>query len=90
MNDTIYTQISFTRSLSNDSHLNRGYNLKIFWVEMTIVTEKDDAEHIIRLPKAIPASLVQAIYAQLPIIILGLWNVLRRMKKWRVMRMVGK
>jgi len=63
VNDHLSGQISYNSSLSNASKLKLGHNVKRFLLEMKVVTGKDIVEHINRLVKVIPASLVQVSYA---------------------------
>jgi hypothetical protein len=63
MNDHLSCQISYNSSLSNAFKLKLGHNVKLFLVEMKAATGKDIAEHVIRLVKVIPASLVPVSYA---------------------------
>ena len=57
---------------------------------MIRATGKQIAEHIRRPVKEIPASHVKARCVQLPVIIHGLWKVLKRVEERRERRMVGK
>jgi len=56
-------QISYNSSLSNAFKLKLGQDVKLLLVEMKAATGKDIAEHVIRLVKVIPASLVPVSYA---------------------------
>jgi len=89
MNDPLYGQISFNSSLSNAFKLKLGHDVKLFLVEMKAATGKDIAEHVIRLVKEIPASLIAITYAPLPIRRLRLGREPLKMKvcwMWRQMR----
>jgi len=63
MNDPLYGQISYNSSLSNAFKLKLGHNVNVFLVEMKAATGKDNAEHVMRPAKVIPASLVPVKYA---------------------------
>jgi hypothetical protein len=63
MHDPLYGQISYNSSLSNDFKLKLGNNVNLSLVEMKAATRKDIAEHIMRLAKVIPTSLVMISYA---------------------------
>jgi hypothetical protein len=63
MNDPLYDQISYNSSLSNAFKLKLGHNVNVFLVEMKAATGKDNAEHVMRPAKVIPASLVPVKYA---------------------------
>jgi len=63
MNDSLYGQISYNSSLPNVFKLKLGYNVKLFLVEMNVVTGKDIVEHVMRPAKVIAASLVKVSYS---------------------------
>jgi len=63
MNDSLYGQISYNSSLSNAFKLKLGHNVNLFSIEMKTATGKDNAEHIMRPAKVIPAGLVPVCYA---------------------------
>jgi len=63
INDLLYGQTSYNSSLSNAFKLKLGHNVNLFLVEMKAGTGKDIAEHVMRLVKVIPASLVTVSYA---------------------------
>jgi hypothetical protein len=63
MNDPLYGQISYNSSLSNAFKLKLGHDVQLFLVEMKAATGKEIAEHVMRLAKVIPASLVTVSYA---------------------------
>jgi len=63
MNDPQYDQISYSSSLSNAFKLKLGHNVNLFLVEMKAATGKDNAEHVMKPAKVIPASLVPVSYA---------------------------
>jgi len=88
--DPSYAQISYNCCLSNAFKLKPGHNLTQNLVEMMCATGKENAEHIIRLVRVIPASHVKARCAQLLTIIDRLWKILKRVEEWREKRMVGK
>jgi len=90
MNDHLYGQTSYNSSLSNAFKLKLGHNLKLFLVEMKAATGKDIAEHIIRLVKVIPVSLVPVSYAPLLMRILRLRREPMKMKEWWMRRQMGK
>jgi hypothetical protein len=64
MNDPLYGQISYNSSLSNNFKLKLGHNVQLFLIEMKAATGKEIAEHVMRLAKVIPTSLVTVSYAQ--------------------------
>jgi len=57
---------------------------------MMAATGKDIAEHLIRLAKVIPASLVTVCYAPLLISILRLQSDPMNMKEWSNTQLVGE
>jgi hypothetical protein len=63
MNDPLYAQISYNSSSSNASKLIPGHNVNLFLVEMKASSGKDNAEHVMRPAKVIPASLVPVSFA---------------------------
>jgi len=63
MNDPLYGQISYNRSLSDAFKLKLGDNVNLFLVEMKAATGKDITEHVMRQAKVIPASFVPGSYA---------------------------
>jgi len=88
--DPIYGQISYTGCHSNGFKLKLGQDSKQNLVERMRATEKESAEHVIRLAKEIPSSHVKARCAQLLIITHRLWKVLNRVQERRERRMVRK
>jgi len=90
MNDCLSSQISFNRSLSNAFKLNLGHDVKLFLIEMKAATGKDIAEHVIRLVKVIPTSLVPVSYTPVLICLLRLQREPMKMKEWWIRRQVGK
>jgi hypothetical protein len=82
MNEPRYRSISYNSSLSNIFKLKLGYNMQLVLVEIKAATGKDIDEHIVRLAKVIPASLVMVSYAPLLIKILRLRRYPRKMKEW--------
>jgi len=58
MNDPVHGQISYNGCLSNAIKLQLGHNLQQFLAELKEATGKDIVENVIRLAKAIPASLI--------------------------------
>jgi len=81
MNDHLYGQISSNSSLSNTLKLKLGHYLKLFLVELKAATGKNIAEHVMKLAKVIPASLVPVSYAPLLISILRLQRDRMEMKE---------
>jgi hypothetical protein len=75
MNNHLYGHISYNSSLSNAFMLKLGHNVKQCLVEMKATAGKDIVEHIIRLVKVIPASLVLTTITPLLIWIHTLWRV---------------
>jgi len=67
MNDHLYGSIWYNIPLCNAFKLKLGHNLKLFLVQIKAATGKDIAEHLIRLAKVIPASLVTVSYTPLQI-----------------------
>jgi hypothetical protein len=63
MNDPLYGQISYNSSLSNSFRLKLGHDVQLFLIKMLAATGKEIAEHVMRLAKVIPSSLVTVIYA---------------------------
>jgi hypothetical protein len=63
MNDPLYGQISYNSSFSNAFKLKLGHNVNLFLVEMKGATGKENAKHIMRPAKVIPASLALVSYA---------------------------
>jgi len=63
MNDPLPGQVSYNSSLSIAFKLKLGYNVTLFLVEMKEATGKENGEHVMRLPKVIPGSLVLVSYA---------------------------
>jgi len=63
MNDPLYGQISYNRSLSNAFKLKLGHNVNLFLVEMKAATGKEIAEHVMKPAKIIPPSLFKESYA---------------------------
>jgi hypothetical protein len=57
---------------------------------MKAATGKDDAKHIIRMVKIMPACLVQVSYTPLLIYILELRMELMNIKQWWMRRQVGQ
>jgi hypothetical protein len=64
--------------------------VKLFLIEMKVVTGKDIAEHVIRPVKAIPSSLVPVLYAPLLLRIVRLRREPMKMKAWCMRMQVGK
>jgi hypothetical protein len=62
MHNQLCGQISYNIALSNGFKSALEYNLKLFLVEMKAATRKDIAEHVIRLAKVIPASVIMVSY----------------------------
>jgi len=90
MNDPLYRQIAFNSSLSNAFKWKLGHDVKLFSVGVKAATGKDITEHVMRLAKVIPASLVTVSYGPLPISILRLLRYPMKMKQWWMRRQVGK
>jgi len=90
MNDRLSGQISYNSSLSNAFKLKLGDDVKLFLVEMKAATGKDIVEHVIRLVKVIPASIVTVSYAPLVIWIHRLGGESMKLKEWWIRRQVGK
>jgi len=86
MNDPLYGQISYPRSLSDAFKLKLRPNVKLLLIEMKTAVEKDIAEHVIGPAKVIPAHLVSVSDAPLLISILTLWRYLIKMKVWCMRR----
>jgi len=63
MDDPVYNQISYNRSLVNAFRLKLGHNLMEHFGEMKAAPAKNMVEHVIRLAKVIPASLDMVRYA---------------------------
>jgi hypothetical protein len=63
MKEPEYDQISYNSSLSNAFKLKLGHNVNLFLIEMKAATRKNNAEHVMRPAKVIPASLVPGKYA---------------------------
>lgn len=57
------------------------HNLVLFMMEMRVATEKENAEHIMRLAMVIPALLNPATYVQLLTIIHRLWKIMQNMRR---------
>ena len=87
--DPIYGQIAYNYCLSNAFKLKLGHDSKIFLVEMKRATGKEIAEHVIRPATMIPGSRVKGRCAQLLVIILRYWKILKRVEERRERRMVG-
>jgi hypothetical protein len=63
MNDPLSGQISYNSFLSIAFKLKLGYNVNLLLLEMKEATGNENADHVMRLAKAIPASLVLVSYA---------------------------
>jgi hypothetical protein len=63
MNDPLYDQMSYNSSLSNAFQLKLEHDVKLLLVEMKAATGKENAEHVMRPVKVIPASLGPVNYA---------------------------
>jgi len=90
MNDPLYGHILFNSSLSNAFKLKLGHDVKLFLVDMKAATGKDNVEHVIRLVKVIPVSLLSVSYAPLLTRLLRLGREPMKMKEWWMQRQVGK
>jgi hypothetical protein len=58
INDPLYGQISYNSSLSNAFNSKLRHNVKLCLIDLKAATGKNIAEHVMRLAKVIPASLV--------------------------------
>ena len=72
----ILGQIPYNYFLLVTLCLGLGQNLRPYLLGMMVVAAKENAEHMIRLPKVISTYIFKTRYAQLLIIIYRLWRVL--------------
>jgi hypothetical protein len=90
MNDPLYGQISYNSSPCNAFKLKLGYNVKLGCVEIKAATGNNIAEYVIRPAMVLPASLVKVRNTPLLIRMFGLQRYPMEMRKWWMIRQVGK